>query len=97
MVIKDLASHPAAFVTVAELAEYWAVSRKQILTQVSSGALEAMRLGPHLCRIRTEAALRFERGRRVGQAVAGDRPARHRHRVGAPPLTLVAFRRPRQA
>jgi excisionase family DNA binding protein len=61
MAIKNLATHPAVYVTVAELAEYWAVSRKQILKRIESGNLSAIRLGARLYRIRIEAALDFER------------------------------------
>ena len=38
MSIKDLATHSARYVTVAQLAEYWAVSRRQILKRIESGA-----------------------------------------------------------
>jgi len=61
MAIQDLASHPARYVTVAELADYWAVSRRQIHKRIESGSLEAIRLGWRLYRVRTEAALEFER------------------------------------
>ena len=42
MRIHDLAAHPTRFVTIAELAEYWAVSCQQIYKRVDSGALEAI-------------------------------------------------------
>jgi excisionase family DNA binding protein len=61
MPIRDLAAHTANYVTVAELAEYWAVSRQQIYKRIESGALEAIRLGARLYRIRTRAALEYER------------------------------------
>lgn len=61
MPIQDLASHHARYVTVAELAEYWAVSRRQIYKRIESGTLDAIRLGFRLYRVRTEAALAFER------------------------------------
>jgi excisionase family DNA binding protein len=59
--IQDLATHPAYYVTVAELADYWAVSRRQIHKRIESGHLNAIRLGVRLYRIRTQAALDFER------------------------------------
>jgi excisionase family DNA binding protein len=61
MAIRDLAAHSANFVTVAELADYWAVSRQQVYKRIESGALEAIRLGSRLYRVRTRAALEFER------------------------------------
>jgi excisionase family DNA binding protein len=61
MAIRDLAAHSANFVTVAELADYWAVSRQQVYKRIESGALEAIRLGSRLYRVRTRAALDFER------------------------------------
>jgi excisionase family DNA binding protein len=61
MAIRDLTAHTANFVTVAELAEYWAVSRQQVYKRIESGALEAIKLGARLYRVRTRAALEFER------------------------------------
>jgi excisionase family DNA binding protein len=61
MPIRDLAAHPAQYVTIAELAEYWAVSRQQIYKRIESGGLEAIRLGLRLYRVRTRAALEYER------------------------------------
>jgi excisionase family DNA binding protein len=61
MAIRSLASHEAQFVTVAELAEYWGVSRQQIYKRIDSGALAAICLGSRLYRIRTATALAFER------------------------------------
>jgi excisionase family DNA binding protein len=73
MPIQNLSNHPVRYVTVAELAEYWAVSRHQIYKQIESGALEALRFGPRLYRVPTSAALRFERavGVSSGQAAFG--------------------------
>ena len=68
MPIHDLGTHPARYVTVAQLAEYWAVSRRQILKRIESGALDAIRLGSRLYRIRTETALEFERRAAVSAA-----------------------------
>lgn len=61
MPIRDLAAHTAYYVTVADLAEYWAVSRQQIYKRIESGALAAIRLGSRLYRVRTNAALEYER------------------------------------
>jgi excisionase family DNA binding protein len=69
MAIRDLAGHTACYVTIAELAEYWAVSRQQIYKLIESGALEAIRLGLRLYRVRTSAALEYERRAMVGQAL----------------------------
>jgi excisionase family DNA binding protein len=59
--IKSLADHPEPYVTTTDLAQYWMVSRKQIYKQIEAGTLQAIRLGPRLLRIRTAAALEFER------------------------------------
>ena len=61
MPVQDLQNHPEPYVTVAELADYWLVSRKQIYKQIDAGVLPAIRLGPRLLRIRTADALDFER------------------------------------
>jgi len=61
MRLQDLQSHPEPYVTVAELAEYWLVGRKQIYKQIDAGTLRAIRLGPRLLRIRTADAFEFER------------------------------------
>jgi excisionase family DNA binding protein len=65
MRIRDLATHPMRYVTIAELAEYWAVSCQQIYKRIDSGALEAIQLGSRLYRVRTTAALEHERRVRV--------------------------------
>lgn len=59
--LRDLRAHPKPFVTIAELAEYWLVGRKQLYKQIDAGTLRAIRLGPRLLRIRTVDALDFER------------------------------------
>jgi excisionase family DNA binding protein len=61
MRLHDLESHSEPYVTVAELAKYWLVGRKQIYKQIEAGTLRAIRLGPRLLRIRTADALDFER------------------------------------
>ena len=70
MPIRDLASHQARYVTIAELAEYWGVSRQQIYKRIESGALEAIQLGARLVRVRTTrgARIRTARTRRHGCA-----------------------------
>lgn len=68
MPIRDLASHQARYVTIAELAEYWGVSRQQIYKRIDSGALDAIQLGSRLVRVRTVAALEYERNASVGSA-----------------------------
>ena len=97
MAIRDLASHQARYVTIAELAEYWGVSRQQIYKRIDSGALDAIQLGSRLVRVRTAAALEYERSARVGsaaraadqgvvvanrQAAEGDRPEARHQEVG---------------
>jgi excisionase family DNA binding protein len=59
--VHDLTSRPEPFVSVAELAEYWLVDRKQIYKQIEEGTLPAIRFGPRLFRIRTTDAIEFER------------------------------------
>ena len=66
MVIKDLQSHSAPYVTVAELAAYWLVGRKQIYKQIDAGTLPAIQLGPRLLRIRKSDAQAFERSAKMG-------------------------------
>lgn len=61
MTIRDLSSHPAAYVTIAELAHHWRVSPRQVRKHIEAGTLEATMLGPRLLRIRTDAALELER------------------------------------
>lgn len=67
--LVDLARHPDCYVTVAQLATYWQVSRRQIYKQIEAGTLEAIRLGPRLFRIRTQAALEFEERAQMRPAV----------------------------
>jgi excisionase family DNA binding protein len=73
MRLKDLQTHTEPYVTVAELAEYWLVGRKQIYKQIDAGTLPAIRLGPRLLRIRTADAREFER-------LANMRPPQAPHR-----------------
>ena len=78
MPIRDLTSHQARYVTIAELAEYWGVSRQQIYKRIDSGTLDAIQLGSRLVRVRTAAALEYERASRVGSVARGkdDGPSR---------------------
>ena len=72
MPIRDLVSPQARYVTIAELAEYWGVSRQQIYKRIDSGALDAIQLGSRLVRVRTIAALEYERNARVGSTARGN-------------------------
>ena len=90
MSIKNLATHPARYLTVAELAEYWAVSRQQIYKRIESGTLDAIRLGSRLYRVPAHAALEFERRARVpdfgrdnvdDSALTGTKPASPRDKL----------------
>jgi excisionase family DNA binding protein len=95
MPIVDLFTHEAQFVTVGELAEYWAVSRQQIYKRIESGSLPAIRLGSRLYRVRTRAALEFERQ----ASVYGESPqtistgAAGGTRLGEPASSKAALRR----
>jgi excisionase family DNA binding protein len=84
MPIRDLAAHPAHFVTVAELAEYWAVSRQQIYKRIESGALEAICLGSRLYRVRTAVALEYERRASVKGATREVQPPPANSNPGPP-------------
>jgi excisionase family DNA binding protein len=66
--ISNLARHKDKYVTVAQLAEYWQVSRKQIYKHIDAGTLEAIRLGPRLYRIQTAGALDFEERAQIGSS-----------------------------
>ena len=59
--LRDLASHQQPFVTPEELADYFCVSRRQILRQIKTGSLMAFRLGSRSLRVPIEEAIRFER------------------------------------
>jgi excisionase family DNA binding protein len=66
MAIKDLAAHPAAYVSVSELAEYWKLDRHQIYKFIDLGGLRAIRLGPRTFRVHVEDAREFERDAKLG-------------------------------
>ena len=74
--IPYLSSHSGRYVTTSELAEYWAVSRKQIYKQIEAGTLPAIRLGPRLFRIRTQDALEFEESAKIGPPASTERVGR---------------------
>jgi excisionase family DNA binding protein len=61
MGISNLKTHSASYVTVAELADYWEVTRQLVYKHIQTGLLPAMRLGPRCFRVRTEDAIDFER------------------------------------
>ena len=61
MAIQDLNTHANTFVSIAELAAYWRVSRRYLYSQVVAGALDAIKLGPRSYRILVTSALEFER------------------------------------
>jgi excisionase family DNA binding protein len=66
--IVRLQTHPDPYVTTTDLADYWGVSRKQIYKQIDAGTLTALRLGPHILRIKTAEAIRFERVAKMSPA-----------------------------
>jgi len=61
MQILDLNTHPASYVSVADLAAYWEVSRQRIYKHIEAGLLPAIRLGPRCFRVHTKTAAEFER------------------------------------
>ncbi len=61
MLITNLNTHAASYVSVAELAEYWDVTRQLVYKHVQSGQLPAIQLGPRCFRIHTKDAVAFER------------------------------------
>jgi len=84
MRIRDLATHPERYLTVAELAEYWAVSRQQIYKRIASGALATIRFGVRCYRIPTRSALAFERRAQVMNRNPRGAPA-----LGPAPVTQL--------
>jgi excisionase family DNA binding protein len=94
MGIINLNTHATSYVTVAELAEYWEVTRQLVYKHIQNGLLPAMRLGPRCFRVRTADALEFERAlsSKPGNGVGPSRGPRlssvelfrHRNR-GTPP------------
>ena len=75
MPIRDLATHPGRYLTVAELAEYWAVSRQQIYKRIESGALGTIRFGCAVTGFPTRSALAFERRAQVVNGKPRSTPA----------------------
>jgi excisionase family DNA binding protein len=72
MVIHDLSTHSAHYVTIAELSDYWAVSRQQIHKWIESEKLGAIRFGSRLYRVPRQAALDFERRASVSPVALRD-------------------------
>jgi len=68
MTIQTLSNHPRPFVSIRELAEYWAISRHALYKQLDAGTLIAVRLGPRLYRIRTTDAVDFALSARLRSA-----------------------------
>jgi excisionase family DNA binding protein len=66
--IVRLQTHPDPYVTTTDLADYWGITRKQIYKQIDAGTLTALRLGPHILRIKTAEAVRFERVAKMSPA-----------------------------
>jgi hypothetical protein len=60
MAIVDLAFHPFAYVTIAELADYWRLRKHMVMEHIDAGNVEAIQLGPGVYRVRTSTALAFE-------------------------------------
>jgi excisionase family DNA binding protein len=58
MTITDLATHPAHFISIPELADYLGVSRRSLYHQIDKGALAAVRMGGVL-RMRTSEVRRY--------------------------------------
>jgi len=91
MQILDLDTHPTSYVSVADLAEYWEVSRQRIYKHIEDGLLPALRLGPRCFRVNTKAAVAFERmlsTRGMGFSVKPPKP-----RPVRPPLNLLTKKR----
>ena len=83
MAIRDLSSHHARYVTIAELAEYWGVSRQQIYKRIETGALDAIQLGSRLVRVSAAAALEYARRAQVTPCLH-ERQIRHHRPVVRP-------------
>jgi len=60
-VIRDLASHPSAYVTIREFADYLGVSGRQVRKWIAAGQLEVVRFGPRQARVTRVSALHLER------------------------------------
>lgn len=102
MPIRNLSVHTARYLTVGELAEYWAVSRQQIYKRIESGSLSAIRLGVRIYRVPIESALEYERCAIVAAASAhNDSAPRTREcepaSIGALPEKVGLRRVPKRA
>jgi hypothetical protein len=89
--IIDLETHPDSCVTASALADYWRVSREQILKQVDAGALPALRLSPRTLSIRTVDAIRFEDAAMMKPSSERKTPSRRRSHCKAA-LVLTSSR-----
>src|SRR5262249_37188079 len=86
MPIQNLSTHPAHYLTVAELADYWSVSRQQIYKLIETGALEAVRLSARVYRVPAAAALEHERRTSVSCGTIGNPPGRGMSEVRPVPV-----------
>lgn len=59
-VIRDLSTHPGAYLSVRMLAHYWHVDRRLVDKWVAAGLLPAVRFPGGLRRVRREDAIAFE-------------------------------------
>jgi excisionase family DNA binding protein len=92
MLITNLDTHTASYVSVAELAAYWDVTRQLVYKHIQSGSLPAIRLGPRCFRVRTRDAVEFERRFSSRSGSGGGSPSGNRRTV---PMQLL--RQPRNA
>lgn len=59
--IRDLATHRSAYVSIRELADYLHVSGRQVRKWITAGQLEVVYFGPRQARITKASAYRLER------------------------------------
>lgn len=59
--IRDLATHPATYVTIRELADYLAVSSRQVRKWIAAAQLEVVRVSPRQVRVTRASAWRLAR------------------------------------
>jgi excisionase family DNA binding protein len=93
--VRDLTSHQKQFVTEADLAHYWGVSRRHIHKQIEQGDLPAMRLGPRSIRVATRDAIDFEQRRIFTPAERRDDSRRAVEHMDRPASSPDTQRRPR--
>jgi excisionase family DNA binding protein len=93
--IRNLREHDDSYVTPAQLADYWNVSRKQIYKQIEAGTLKVIRFGPRLMRIRIVDAIEFEAAARMVRSDRDCHTAPDAHpRVEAPYAVPIQSERP---